>query len=71
LLNYYANFSSGAIGQLGKYVSDFNKNNKAGYFISLDISSQDEKDFKVNIYKNNKLVGSSKYEKIKNEGADN
>jgi hypothetical protein len=69
LLNYYAREASGTT-QLEKFASDFNQKNKAGYSIHVDVSSNDENDYKVDIYKKNKLVGSISYKKIEGEGSD-
>jgi hypothetical protein len=70
LLNYYAREASGTT-QLEKFVSDFNQKNKAGYSISVSVATNDEDDYKVDIYKKNKLVGTTTYKKIEGEGDDN
>jgi hypothetical protein len=57
LLNYYARKATG-VKQLEIFVSEFNKKNKSGYSTIVDVSSNDESAYKVDIYKKKKLVGS-------------
>jgi len=69
LLNYYAREASNP-QQLEKFVTEFNQKNKAGYSISVDVSSNDESAYKVDIYKKSKLIGSISYTKKANEGSN-
>lgn len=56
--------TEGYIG-IDDFVADFNKGNKQGYKLIVNTPTSNPADYTTDIYKNNKLVGTSTYKKIK------
>ncbi len=69
VLNFFSRETNGDSEKLTSLLNDFNKNNKAGYLLSVDVSSMDEKGYSYKIYKNGKEIGTGQYKTIKDEGA--